>query len=171
MTDSIINDAEFRKIMPYQIMEDEKWFGRKCRPRDVDGEIEIDGHLLYIEWKADGKPISGPELRCMATRLYWLGHRGTEFILWHSGTDPYRIFYKDVTGIQILRRDQWLEGQPNVVQMGAIIPLNPENAQIAVQWWCAEWGKRAIEAPNKFVTTFRKYGPFEELDPTVRWVF
>jgi hypothetical protein len=144
MTDSIINDAEFRKIMPYQIMEDEKWFGRKCRPRDVDGEIEIDGHLLYIEWKADG---------------------------WHSGTDPYRIFYKDVTGIQILRRDQWLEGQPNVVQMGAIIPLNPENAQIAVQWWCAEWGKRAIEAPNKFVTTFRKYGPFEELDPTVRWVF
>lgn len=169
MTDTISKDKFFNKILPYSQIKKSNVFGNNIHPQDIDGEVEKSGNFLWMEWKyrPEKNQIKWhrPQVCAIVNRLWYMGNRATQFNIYHRCPEEnQRILPEHIVGVEIGRRDKWLESHSDKVRF---------TREMEVDWrklmtWFEHWKRRVNESPNSFVTWFRQCGSHKEYDTSYK---
>ena len=85
MSNTIRQPHFFRKILPYQQLAAAGAFGNtQIYPQDIDGEVEINGHFLWMEWQHVSKEESKAQMCAIVKRLIRMRGYGMQFWIIHN---------------------------------------------------------------------------------------
>ncbi len=92
-------------------------FPRNIKPSDIDGVIEINGHVLFLEWKPKDKPLSNGQRRMFLT-MTRDAPKQQVFIVYGDKDVPFEI--------ELIQHGERKFRQP--CDLGLL------------RWLCAQWG-------------------------------
>jgi hypothetical protein len=155
--DTINDPSQFKLILPWLQMRDKQVFPRGIYPADVDGEVEIRRHHLWMEWKTIGQQIKAGPMQVIESRLDYLRRYGCHFTVWHQPATEY-VSLDMVSGMQIIRWDESKDGICRTPEMET-------DGEVLLKW-CHHWARNAESMTSRFITNFRKASGIYSGDPT-----
>ena len=158
MTNTIRDDAQFNRILPFREMK--PLFVRNIQPQDVDAEVELNSNFLWQEWKTcnPGLSISDAQLSACLRRVWFMGERGAVIFVWHRKMLDHEreIKLEDVRFIQVALRCRWLANHMDIVRVTRPIPTNEPDDLL---YYVGQWSLHAQERPNMWMQDFMANSP------------